>query len=134
FGAKRIHVGTNTQRFKFAGQMIDEPLGILYLRARYYDPATGRFLSRDSWPGFQTSSQTLNRFVYGNNNPALYTDPLGLFGVIDGVDWFITALEIAGGEKTVTSPSTINKAVGTAAKEAEMTGVIYASKGIGAGL
>jgi RHS repeat-associated protein len=69
--------------FKFAGEAEDTD-GMQYLRARYYDTETGRFLSRDplnafpGWPG--------HPFVYVENDPMNYTDPYGLcaFGLIKG--------------------------------------------------
>jgi len=54
-----------------------------YLRARYYDPAVGRFLGRDPLIGFMTSPQSLNRYVYALNNPILLADPLGLCSAKD---------------------------------------------------
>ncbi len=49
----------------------------MFLRARYYDPSTGRFLSRDSFPGYVSLPQSQNPYAYGLNNPILYTDPSG---------------------------------------------------------
>ncbi|MBC7252109.1 MAG: RHS repeat-associated core domain-containing protein [Anaerolineae bacterium] len=51
-----------------------------YLRARYYDPTTGRFLTRDPFPGLITNPQTLNPYVYVANNPVNLIDPSGLQG------------------------------------------------------
>lgn len=57
----------------FAGQHIDPETGLQYLRARYYDPATGQFLTLDP-------IETLTREPYGyaHNNPLNATDPSGL--------------------------------------------------------
>ena len=52
------------------------------MRARYYDPTTGRFLTRDPVPGVATLPQTLNPYAYALNNPVLYTDPSGEFAFI----------------------------------------------------
>ena len=71
FGAVRSHTGAGTE-WSFTGEQND-PTGLEYLRARYYDPATGRFLSRDPLPGGHP-------YVYAVNNPALLIDPLGLCG------------------------------------------------------
>jgi RHS repeat-associated protein len=46
FGAVRSQSGSQPKEHQFAGQDTD-PSGLHYLRARYYDPATGRCLSRD---------------------------------------------------------------------------------------
>ena len=50
---------------------------MVYLRARYYDPAMGRFLSKDPVRGLITLPGTLNPYTYAANNPIRYTDPSG---------------------------------------------------------
>jgi RHS repeat-associated protein len=45
--------------------------GLYYLRARFYDPEIGRFLSQDPLPGG-------NLYAYVGNNPVNFTDPSGL--------------------------------------------------------
>ena len=59
----------------FAGEQHDaqpaEP-GNSYLRARYYDPDTGRFTTHDPVP-------SLNPYTYVGNNPVNRTDPTGLY-------------------------------------------------------
>jgi RHS repeat-associated protein len=77
WGTVTAQTGSSTQPFGFTGEPRDAT-GLTYLRARYYDPALGRFLSRDPWPGTPSSCQTLNRYVYGGNNPATFGDPSGL--------------------------------------------------------
>ncbi len=47
-------------------------------RARYYDPEVGRFISRDPIPGYLGVPLTLNLYVYVENNPIRWVDPLGL--------------------------------------------------------
>ncbi len=51
---------------------------MLYLRARYYNPGTGRFLARDTWKGDSNAPITFNHWAYANGNPVLYVDPTGL--------------------------------------------------------
>lgn len=68
--------GSSTQPFGSTGEPRDAT-GLSYLRARYYDPQLGRFLSRDTWPGSPASTQTLNRFSYVSNNPVRFADPSG---------------------------------------------------------
>ncbi len=51
----------------------------MYLRARYYAPTSGRFLSRDTWGGNYDNPITLNKWLYGNANPVLIIDPNGHF-------------------------------------------------------
>ncbi len=77
FGAIRVQTGTQPNEFTFAGEQVDSS-NLQYLRARYYDNATGRFLVRDQLP-------LLHRYPYVGNNPANYADPYGLCIVCDFV-------------------------------------------------
>ena len=52
--------------------------GLVYLRARMYDPSLGRFLQRDPFPGLIAAPGSLHRFAYVGNNPLRFTDPGGL--------------------------------------------------------
>ena len=83
FGALRSQVGASANPYRFTGELQDSQVarGLYYLRARYYDPALGRFLGRDPFTGFTTIPQTQNRYPYVLNNPALLIDPTGLFCV-----------------------------------------------------
>uniref|UniRef100_UPI002029833C RHS repeat-associated core domain-containing protein n=1 Tax=Caballeronia sp. GAWG2-1 TaxID=2921744 RepID=UPI002029833C len=58
---------------RFPGQYVDEETGLHYNRNRYYDPATGRFISKDPIG----LAGGLNPFQYANN-PISWIDPLGL--------------------------------------------------------
>jgi len=53
---------------------------ILYF-ARYYDPATSRMLTQDSYRGEKTNPGTWNLYAYCANNPINYTDPTGHIAV-----------------------------------------------------
>jgi RHS repeat-associated protein len=81
FGAVRSHAGSASQPFTFTGEQIDGGLGLVFLRARYYDPAVGRFISRDPWPALADAPQSLNRYVYAANNPVNVVDPSGAFNL-----------------------------------------------------
>jgi hypothetical protein len=45
--------------------------------ARWYNPQTATFTSRDTYPGSVGAYATLNRYTYGLNNPLRYSDPTG---------------------------------------------------------
>jgi RHS repeat-associated protein len=68
-----------------------DPTGLVYLRARFYSPELGIFLSRDPFPGFLTQPASLTPYQYAFNNPVRYTDPSGenplflLIGAIGGL-------------------------------------------------
>jgi RHS repeat-associated protein len=61
--------------FGFAGQFTDGASGLQYLRARYYDPQTQQFLTKD--PLERITGQP---YVYAYGNPVNYTDPTGMSG------------------------------------------------------
>jgi RHS repeat-associated protein len=69
--------GTRPSALQYTGEQNDLDTGLIYLRARWYDPATGRFTTRDPFPGFAVLPQTLHPYVYVNNNPVNLTDPSG---------------------------------------------------------
>ena len=63
--------------YGYAGEWTDAS-GLQYLRARYYSPAQGRFLTKDPFPGFLSQPTTLNPYAYVANNPVLMSDPSGM--------------------------------------------------------
>ncbi len=77
FGTARAESGTAQARFGYGGEERDDETGLVNLRARYYDPAIGRFLSRDSLPGAATLPQSWNRYSYTENDPINHLDPSG---------------------------------------------------------
>ncbi|MGH2410875.1 MAG: RHS repeat-associated core domain-containing protein, partial [Chloroflexota bacterium] len=76
FGIPTQSSGTSTQPFGFTGQQVDGN-GLVYLRARYYDPGIGRFLNRDEFSGLAGVPSSLNRYLYALDNPATAADPTG---------------------------------------------------------
>jgi len=63
--------------YLFTGERVDTNTGLVYLRARYYDPATGRFNQLDSYQGTHHEPLTLHRYLYSHANPVTLTDPSG---------------------------------------------------------
>lgn len=63
--------------FKYAGESYDGETGLYYLKARYYDPTTGRFLNEDMYEGQITNPLSMNGYTYTHNNPLRYVDPSG---------------------------------------------------------
>jgi RHS repeat-associated protein len=79
FGGLEGSTGTATTPLGFAGQYTDAETGLQYLRARFYDPATGQFLSRDPIEGL-----TRQPYSYARQNPLNLVDPSGLVGEVTG--------------------------------------------------
>jgi RHS repeat-associated protein len=56
-----------------------EVAGLWEMRARFYVPHLGRFISPDPWPATLPGPATLNRYAYALNDPIWLVDPSGLF-------------------------------------------------------
>jgi len=113
FGAAYIGGGTETT-FGFTGEQYDQETGLIYLRARYYDPTLGRFISQDPYSGSMPEPQSQNGYAYVGNNPVTFVDPLGLvnwwdatvavIGIVgSSVGLAVSALGIAAPEPTTTA-------------------------------
>ena len=68
----------------YRGEQYDSDLGLYYLRARYYNPATGRFLSRDPLDpqpfgpdGYPINPSSLHKYLYAGGDPINASDPTG---------------------------------------------------------
>ncbi|WP_327370726.1 RHS repeat-associated core domain-containing protein [Streptomyces sp. NBC_01217] len=76
YGAVLGHTGTASTPMQYTGQYTDTETGLVYLRARYYDPTTAQFLTVD--PAVE---QTLSAYGYTTNNPLNLIDPTGLWSL-----------------------------------------------------
>ena len=78
YGTMTYHAGTNTTPFLYNGQfgVQTDPNGLLYMRARYYNPYISRFLNPDA-SGFGGG---LNFYLFCGDNPVSEEDPFGLYG------------------------------------------------------
>ncbi|MGF9915890.1 RHS repeat-associated core domain-containing protein, partial [Paenibacillus ehimensis] len=65
------------QPFRYSGEFWDNSAHLQYLRARWYDPSVGRFMSQDTYEGDIANPLSLNLYTYVHNNPLRYTDPSG---------------------------------------------------------
>lgn len=70
--------------FLFTGERYNSSTGLYYLRARWMDPETGRFLSMDPWLGDAKEPATLNAYAYAASNPIDRIDPSGRNSFISG--------------------------------------------------
>jgi len=82
FGKTQVTTGTTTNNLRFPGQYYDEETGLHYNWNRYYDPGTGRYVTRDPI-GLEGG---LNTYLYALGNPVNARDPLGLFVLIPPID------------------------------------------------
>ncbi|WP_239329265.1 RHS repeat-associated core domain-containing protein [Paenibacillus sp. ACRRX] len=77
FGSAVLSVELYHNDIRHAGEFYDEETGLYYLRARYYNPQVGRFVTADSYWGEDTNPLSLNLYTYVYNNPLIYWDPTG---------------------------------------------------------
>ena len=67
----------NINPFRYRGYVYDSETGLYYLKSRYYDPVTGRFLNADMYCDTQSNIFGTNMFAYCNNNWVNQIDPEG---------------------------------------------------------
>jgi RHS repeat-associated protein len=67
--------GPLTKPLQYTGRELDAETGLYFYRARYYDPAIGRFISEDPI----RTDERIGFYTYVGNNPTNFTDPLGLY-------------------------------------------------------
>jgi RHS repeat-associated protein len=69
--------GTTTTPIGYGAQYTNSDTGLIYMRARNYDPATAQFTTRDSWLAL-----TGEPYSYGTDNPLTVADPTGRCGLV----------------------------------------------------
>jgi len=86
YGLTTYRTGNTDTPFLFNGYygVQTDPNGLLYMRARYYNPWICRFMNADP-SGF---SGGLNWYAYASGNPVSMIDPFGLWGIQFGVNGY----------------------------------------------
>jgi RHS repeat-associated protein len=77
-------VNSSLTRYSYTGRERDPDTGLMYYRARWYDPQTGRFISEDPIG----LAGGINQYAYVGNNPLNGTDPTGLYEI--DVHYYLT--------------------------------------------
>ena len=99
FGSVRNVVKDPFNRYRFVGLAHDDMTSLIYMNARWYDPAVGRFLSRDPAEWKPEDSAPPSPYSYAESNPATLKDKCGLWtykedvGPVPGLEGALTALE-----------------------------------------
>ncbi len=101
YGNLTASSGAYTTPLGFAGQYQDSESGFTYLRARYYDPATGQLLTRDP-----AVAATRSPYAYVRDNPLNLVDPSGLVFTSDGTS-LIPGAQAAGYARVYNDLATI---------------------------
>ncbi|MCS7338802.1 MAG: hypothetical protein NZ739_11310 [Verrucomicrobiae bacterium] len=74
----------------YCGEQYDSVLRMYNLRARFYDPVTGRFTTRDTFVGNNFDPQSLHKYAYCHCDPVNRVDASGRHGLL------VTTLTVAG--------------------------------------
>lgn len=76
-GGNPTAANASRTRLLYNGEMFEPGTGLYDLRARLYDPGTGRFTSADPFGGRLDKPETLHRYIFGANDPVDQIDPTG---------------------------------------------------------
>ena len=90
FGNLLDKSGVTVNTYLYTGEFFDSNIGFYYLRARYMNPQVGRFVTMDTFAGFQCDPYSLHKFLYANANPVNMIDPSGHMSTM-------TEVAVAGG-------------------------------------
>jgi len=85
FGNSFTKTGTTPNNYLYRGEQYDSDLGLYYLRARYYNPNTGRFMSRDLEDGKAKDPASLHKYLYADGDPVNMSDPRGREAMIESL-------------------------------------------------
>ena len=77
FGIQIASTGSTENNYRYTGEQMDHDLGLYYLRARYLNPATGRFWTMDTYEGNNSDPLSLHKYLYAHADPVNNTDPSG---------------------------------------------------------
>ena len=77
--------------YRYCGEYYDKETEEVYLRARYYEPSAGRFITRDTYTGESDEPLSLHLYTYCENDGVNAWDPSGHYKIkmkhINGMKW-----------------------------------------------
>ena len=126
--------GSAKTRYGFTDRERESLTGLMYYRARFYDPQLGRFISEDPIG----LAGGVNSFAYVSNNPQNATDPSGLYEI--DVHYYLTyflamktgcftdaeAREIANGDQGVDENPATSPARGKTKRQRDVNAFYHA--------
>ena len=77
FGLILDKTGSTPNDYLYTGEQYDPNIGFYYLRARYMNPAVGRFVTMDAYQGSLYDPVSLHKYLYCNSDPVNNIDPSG---------------------------------------------------------
>jgi RHS repeat-associated protein len=104
FGRMIRSVVTTPNFYLYCGERWDSDLGLYYLRARYLNPGTGRFMSMDTFEGTQADPLSLHKYLYAHADAVNGVDPTGhetqasQLGTVGGLSYLATRIASVGSQ------------------------------------
>src|SRR5208283_5278441 len=77
WGNEVNETGSTPNVYLYRGEQYDSDLRLYYLRARYLNPLSGRFVTRAPVRGMIRRPKSLHQYLYAEGNPVRYVDPTG---------------------------------------------------------
>jgi RHS repeat-associated protein len=77
YGNEVYRYGSTPNNYMYRAEAFDSDLDLYYLRARYYNPVSGRFMSRDPEEGKAKDPKTLHKYLYAGGDPVNGIDRSG---------------------------------------------------------
>jgi len=105
FGTPRSPVSTDLQ-IGYQGNWTDPDTHLVAAQARWYDPTTATFLTRDTYPLPWTGTPADNRYTYAAANPVSHNDPTG--AVLDGAPGASASTVAASQQAAVNAQKAVN--------------------------
>jgi RHS repeat-associated protein len=85
YGLLISQTGSTPNLYLYRGEQWDPSLELYYLRARWMQPRTGRFITADSYEGEDDDPPSLHKYGYAEADPVLLLDPTGLSSTEKGL-------------------------------------------------
>jgi len=116
--------------FRYRGYYYDAETGLYYLKARYYDPEVGRFISPDDTSYLEPEVlNSLSLYAYCGSDPVMFVDPTGY--APEWLRWLGIGLAIVGTALVIGAVTVLTCGVGTALAGTMAGAIIYgAAQGI----
>jgi len=83
--------------FRYTGEQVDLNSGFYYLRARYMNPANGRFTQQDDFEGYSNDPRSLHKYLYVGQEPIANRDPSGRMTMTEVMIAVTVGGSLAGG-------------------------------------